>query len=194
MNVRGIKAYVHRNCIADVVNALCNAGFKSLKVIDVEGVLKALNTTEQRYSVEIGQKVVKEVKLELVCETDNRTARAVALIREHAKTGHPAAGWIYLLRQRLAAMDEQTDRRIDARKQRRGVARFDAALAAARKQDCTRFQDRQVTLDSRRGRRLLSVDADRAPRRMAEDERQDNHTAGRELIAECRANQKSRQP
>jgi nitrogen regulatory protein P-II 1 len=127
MNVRGIKAYVHRNRIADVVNALYNAGFKSLTVIDVEGVLKALNTTEQRYSVEIGQKVAKEVKLELVCETENCTARAVALISEHAKTGQPSAGWIYLLQQRLAAMDEQTDRRIDARIQRREVARFDTS-------------------------------------------------------------------
>ena len=96
MNVREVKAYVHRNRIADVVNALYNAGFKNLTVIDVEGLLKALNTTEPRYSVEIGQKVVREVMLELICETENRTAEAVALIREHAKTGQPSAGWIYL--------------------------------------------------------------------------------------------------
>lgn len=96
MNVREIKAYVKRNRIADVVNALYNAGFKNLSVIDVEGMLKALSGSEQRYSVEIGQKVVTEVKLELVCETENRTAEAVALIREHAKTGQPSAGWIYL--------------------------------------------------------------------------------------------------
>ena len=56
MNVREIKAYVHRNRIADVVNALYNAGFKNLTVIDVEGMLKALNSSEQRYSVEIGKK------------------------------------------------------------------------------------------------------------------------------------------
>ena len=96
MNVREIKAYVKRNRIADVVNALYNAGFKNLSVIDVEGMLKALSGSEQRYSVEIGQKVVTEVKLELVCETENRTAEAVALIREHAKTGQPSACWIYL--------------------------------------------------------------------------------------------------
>ncbi len=96
MNAHEIKAYVHRNRIADVVNALYNAGFKNLTVIDVEGMLKALNSNEQRYSVEIGQKVVTEVKLELVCETENRTAEAVSLIREHAKTGQPSAGWIYL--------------------------------------------------------------------------------------------------
>lgn len=96
MSVREIKAYIHRNRIADVVNALYNAGFKNLTVIDVEGLLKALDRQEQRYSVEIGQKVVTEVKLELVCENETRTAEAVALIREHAKTGQRSAGWIYI--------------------------------------------------------------------------------------------------
>ena len=96
MNVREIKAYVHRNRIADVVNALYNAGFRNLTVIDVEGLLKSLSSSEQRYSVEIGQKVVTEVKLELVCENESKTAEAVALIRAHAKTGQLSAGWIYI--------------------------------------------------------------------------------------------------
>jgi len=96
MNAREIKAYIHRNRIADVVNALYNAEFKNLMVIDVEGLLKAMDEREPRYSVEIGQKVVTEVKLELVCENESRMAEAVALIREHAKTGQPSAGWIYV--------------------------------------------------------------------------------------------------
>lgn len=96
MNGHEIKAYVHRNRIADVVDALDSAGFKNLTVIDVQGMLQALNNVEQHYSVEIGQKVVAEVKLELFCETENSTAEAVALIRTHAKTGQPTAGWIYL--------------------------------------------------------------------------------------------------
>lgn len=96
------------------------------------------------------------------------------------------------LQQRLAAMDEQTDRRIDARKQRREAARLDAALAAARQQDCTRLQERQTTLESRPGRRFLIVDAEGNPRRMTEDERQERLTAGRKLIGERCAKQKSR--
>jgi nitrogen regulatory protein P-II 1 len=96
MNVREIKAYVHRNRIGDVVDALYTAGFRNLTVIDVEGLLKALDSREQRYSVEIGRKVVTEVKLELVCENENKTAQAVSLIREHAKTGQSSAGWIYI--------------------------------------------------------------------------------------------------
>lgn len=102
MNAHEIKAYVHRNRIADVIDALYGAGFNNLSVIDVQGMMHALNNSEQRYSVELGQKVVAEVKLELVCETENRTAEAVALIREHAKTGQPSAGWIYLTEIRSA--------------------------------------------------------------------------------------------
>lgn len=96
MNMNEIKAYVHRNRVADVVSALINAGFKNLTVIDVQGLLNALDSKEQHYSVEIGQKVVTEVKLELVCDNQTQTAEAVAIIREQGKTGQSSAGWIYV--------------------------------------------------------------------------------------------------
>lgn len=96
MSTREVKAFIHRNRIADVVDALYQADFRNLTVIDAQGLLKALDTKEQRYSVEIGQKVITEVKLELVCDGENRTAEAIELIRKHAKTGQPHAGWIYV--------------------------------------------------------------------------------------------------
>ncbi len=96
MSTREIKAFIHRNRIADVVNALYQAGYRNLTVIDVQGLLKALDSKEQRYSVEIGQKVITEVKLELVCEGEERMQRAVELIREHARSGQAHAGWIYV--------------------------------------------------------------------------------------------------
>ena len=96
MNYREIKAYVHRNRIADVVDVLYDAGFRQITVIDVEGLLQALDSREQRYSVEIGKKIITEVKLELVCDGETQTAEAVALIREHGRTGQPSAGWIYV--------------------------------------------------------------------------------------------------
>jgi len=91
-----VKAFIHRNRVGDVVNALNSAGFKNITVVDVEGILKALSSKEQSYSVEIGQKVVKEVKLELVCDNDARVAAAVEAIRQNARTGQPSAGWIYI--------------------------------------------------------------------------------------------------
>ena len=96
MNKSEIKAYVHRNRIADVVSALSSAGFRNLCVVDVQGLLHALDKKEQQYSVEIGQKVITEVKLELVCDSESQTAEAVTLIREHGKTGQSEAGWIYI--------------------------------------------------------------------------------------------------
>lgn len=94
--MKEIKAFIHRNRIADVVHALAHAGFHNLSVIDVKGMLKALDSKEQDYSLEIGEKVITEVKLELVCEDELRTAEAVNIIRENARTGQPQAGWIYI--------------------------------------------------------------------------------------------------
>ena len=96
MKIREIKAFVHRNRIADVVNALSSAGFRNLSVIDVQGLLRAFDSSEQQYSIEIGQKVVTQVKLELVCENESETAAAVSLIRQHAVTGQAEAGSIYI--------------------------------------------------------------------------------------------------
>jgi nitrogen regulatory protein P-II 1 len=96
MFAKEVKAFIHRNRVADVVNALNKAGFHNITVVDVQGLLKALSSKEQSYSVEIGQKVVREVKLELVCDNESRLAEAVYAIRENAKTGQPSAGWIYV--------------------------------------------------------------------------------------------------
>ncbi len=93
--MKEIKAFIHSNRVADVVRALKDAGFQNLSVIDVKGMLKALDTWEQNYSVEVGEKVITEAKLELVCE-DGRVDEAVRLIRENGRTGQPLAGWVYV--------------------------------------------------------------------------------------------------
>lgn len=91
-----IKAFIHRNRAADVVRGLRQANFRNLTVIDAKGMLKALDIREQDYSVEIGEPVITEVKLELVCEDDELTAEAVRIIQENARTGQSEAGWIYI--------------------------------------------------------------------------------------------------
>lgn len=93
--MKEIKAFIHRNRIADVIRVLKDAGFQNLSVIDVKGMLKALDTKEQNYSIEVGEKVITEVKLELVCD-DEQVDEAVRLIREHARTGQSLAGWVYV--------------------------------------------------------------------------------------------------
>lgn len=96
MFVKEVKAFIHRNRVADVVNALNSAGFRNITVVDVQGILNALSSKDESYSVEIGQKVVTEVRLELVCDNESRVAEAVQAIRQNAKTGQPSAGWIYI--------------------------------------------------------------------------------------------------
>lgn len=93
--MKEIKAFVHRNRIADVVHALRAAGFRNLSIVDVKGMLKALTHEEQEYSIEIGEQIITEVKLELVCKV-NKVSAAIEIIRENARTGHRNAGEIYV--------------------------------------------------------------------------------------------------
>lgn len=93
--MKEIKAFVHRGRIADVVHALDAAGFRHLTVIDVKGLLRALSSQEENYSIELGEKVITEVKLELVCADDD-VESAVRLIRLHGRTGQKLAGWVYV--------------------------------------------------------------------------------------------------
>ena len=50
---------------------------------------------EQDYSVELGEKVITEVKLELICD-DDKAPQVIEIIRDNARTGQPEAGWIYV--------------------------------------------------------------------------------------------------
>ena len=79
-----------------MVHALAAAGFHNLSVTDVKRMLPALDSQEQDYSTEIGQQVITEVKLELVCRNEACVTEAVRLIRKYGRTGQPESGWIYI--------------------------------------------------------------------------------------------------
>lgn len=93
--MKEIKAYLHRHRVADVVHALGNAGFRNLCIFDVRGLLRAINTQEQDYSLEIGEPTITEARLEMICE-DRHVGLATHLIAEHGRTGQPEAGWIFV--------------------------------------------------------------------------------------------------
>jgi len=95
--MKEIKAFIHRNRITDVIHVLKGAGFNNLSIVDVKGTLKALDSKEQDYSVELGTAVITEMKLELMCE-EQCVDDAIRLIREHAQTGQEDAGWIYVIK------------------------------------------------------------------------------------------------
>ncbi len=97
--MKEIKAFVHRNRVADILHALRDAGYChgpcNLSVVDVAGTLQALDPQEKSFSLILGEEVVNEIKLELVCE-DERADEAVRLIRENGHTGQKVAGWVYV--------------------------------------------------------------------------------------------------
>ncbi len=102
--MKEIKAYIHNHRIADVIRALkesglCNTdgtpGCRNLAVIPVKILLKAVDASEQHYSVELAQPVINESRLELICE-DEQANELVDIIERAARTGQAEAGWIYV--------------------------------------------------------------------------------------------------
>lgn len=61
------------------MQALAAARFQNISLIDVKGMLSALCQREWEYSVEIGEKVITEMKLE-----STRSIRDMPLYRVHA--------------------------------------------------------------------------------------------------------------
>lgn len=102
--MKEIKAYVHANRIAEVVAALKEsaawqaapgANPHNLTVYIVKGSLVPIDARERQYSMDIGDEVVNEYKLELLCE-EAHVDELVAIIRSVARTGQPSAGWVYV--------------------------------------------------------------------------------------------------
>jgi nitrogen regulatory protein P-II 1 len=100
--MKEIKAYVHGSRVADVIAALqdcpawgsVRAGRRhNLAVYVVKGSLLPLDPNEQHYSMELGDEVVNEYKLEMLCE-DTEVDEIVAVVQASARTGQPVAGWI----------------------------------------------------------------------------------------------------
>ena len=93
--MKQLKAFVHRNRVSDLIHALDAAGFRRLSLFDVKGLLRALSSREQQFSVEFGDQVISEVQMELFCEDDD-VAQAVEIFRRIGHTGRAEAGWVYI--------------------------------------------------------------------------------------------------
>jgi nitrogen regulatory protein P-II 1 len=100
--MKEIKAYVHRSRVADVVEALKSSpvwgGAKgdrrhNLALYVVKGFLVPLHGGEANFSLELGDEVVNEYKVEVLCE-DGEVDELVKAITGGAHTGQAIAGWI----------------------------------------------------------------------------------------------------
>ena len=100
--MKEIKAYVHHSRVADVIAAIKNcpawggdrgAHRHNLAVYVVRGSLLAADSSETHYSMDLGDEVIKEYKIELICED----AEVDAVVRDlvaAARTGQNVAGWV----------------------------------------------------------------------------------------------------
>jgi nitrogen regulatory protein P-II 1 len=100
--MKEIKAYVHRSRIADVIGAIKDSPAwggerggrrHNLAVYIVKGSLVPLDSSEQHYSMDLGDEVVNEYKLELLCE-DGEVDVLVNVLVAAACTGQAVAGWV----------------------------------------------------------------------------------------------------
>ncbi len=89
-----VKAFVHHVKVSAIVEALADAGYRNLTFQDVKGMLKPVEGTEQRYSLESGL-VVSEVRISLVCD-DQEVERVTNIIGAAGRIGREISGWIYV--------------------------------------------------------------------------------------------------
>ena len=102
--MKEIKAYIHRNRVADIISALKSSsawtsavgGEHNLTAYMVKGSLLPLDASERHYSLDLGDEVVNEYKLELHCE-DKHVDELVEIIRKAGKTGQVNSGWVYVI-------------------------------------------------------------------------------------------------
>jgi nitrogen regulatory protein PII len=90
-----VKAFIHHVRVPDVVQALADAGYRSITLHDVKGMLKPITEAERDYSTEGGALVISEVRLSLVCNDDDVDA-VTSIIRTHARVGSGVSGYIYV--------------------------------------------------------------------------------------------------
>jgi nitrogen regulatory protein P-II 1 len=92
--LKQIKAFIHHVRSAAVVEALSDAGYKNIPLMDVKGTLKALNESEQDFSAEAGV-VISEVRVSLVCE-ESQVDEVTTIIRKAGRIGSNISGWVYV--------------------------------------------------------------------------------------------------
>lgn len=102
--MKEIKAYVHANRIGPVIAALKESAAwggaagdsqHNLAVYIVKGSLLPVTEGERRYSIDLGDEMVNEYKLELLCD-EQHVDELVNIVRNVARTGQLTAGWVYV--------------------------------------------------------------------------------------------------
>lgn len=92
--MKQINALIHHVRSSAVVEALSDAGYKNITLLDLKGTLKALDESEMDYSAEAGV-VISEVRISLVCE-NKEVEEVTGIIRKAGRIGTNISGWVYV--------------------------------------------------------------------------------------------------
>ena len=92
--MKQIKAFIHHVRSSTVVEALRDAGYKNITLLDVKGTLKPLSESEQDYSTDAGV-VISEIRISLVCE-NVQVDEVTGIIRKAGRIGPNISGWVYV--------------------------------------------------------------------------------------------------
>lgn len=102
--MKEIKAFIHPHRTAAVIQALRESGMCDtqtgatcfhIAISQVQCVHVTGNNSQQHYSVELGEPVVLQTKLELVCEDDAADALLDLIVR-NGHAGQHCSGWVHV--------------------------------------------------------------------------------------------------
>jgi nitrogen regulatory protein P-II 1 len=93
--MKEVNAYIRHHRVGRVIEVLEQEGFRDMTLIDVKGLTAGLPREEYDFSLELAEKYMNVVKLEIVCR-DQDAERVVELIKTAAHTGRKGDGLIYV--------------------------------------------------------------------------------------------------
>ncbi len=94
--MKKIEAIIRPHKLDEVREALLEAGFRGMTILEVKGVGRQKGHTEVYRGSEYKVDFLPKIKLELVV-TDDRLEAAIALILKTSKTGQVGDGKIFVL-------------------------------------------------------------------------------------------------
>lgn len=93
--MKEVKAYIRHLMVNRVIEALEQKGFSDMTLIDVRGITRGLSGEEYQYSLELAEKYMNMIKLEIVCN-DAQAEKAVQIITKTARTGRKGDGLVFV--------------------------------------------------------------------------------------------------
>lgn len=90
-----IKAFIRKRKAEEVIDALEASGYCCMTLIDVMGLGRMSDPEKTQLSISIAERFSDIMKLVVVCNNDD-TEEVMEIIQQHARSGQPGDGIIYV--------------------------------------------------------------------------------------------------